>query len=78
MSVHFRKQPDGGWAFDLEGRTYIAYRNAAGFEGRAWYLTRLGGEVGTVNELQTTIEDMLATRAECVEVAREDAERENR
>lgn len=69
--IHFRRQPNGGYAFDVNGTTYIAYRNEAGFAGRDWYLTKLEGEVGTPHEIETFVRDMLVSRNAAAEIARE-------
>ena len=75
-TVHFRRQPNGSYAFDVAttGTTYFAYRNEAGFEGRQWYVTRLD----STDAPEAHVEDMLASRKECVAVAYEDAAREAR
>jgi hypothetical protein len=76
--THFRKQPNGSWAFDspITGTTYYAYRNEAGFAGRDWYVTRLDSTAdGTI---EVTVEDMLASRKECVQVAEMDAKDQDR
>jgi GH24 family phage-related lysozyme (muramidase) len=54
----------GGYRFQIEGQTFFAYRDEAGFSHRDW--TLYDGETGDV------IEDQFATRAECVERAERD------
>ena len=53
----------GGYLFRVNGREFLAYRNEAGFAHRDW-------EVWSVTQggNPKMIEDMLPTRAACVEV----------
>ena len=50
----------GGWNFGIGGLIFTAWRNEAGFAGRQWELHRDG----------RIIEDMLATRQDCIDLAR--------
>lgn len=57
--MKFTKMGRGEYAFEVDGVTYIALRNEAGFAHRDWDLYRDGRVVA----------DQLASRAECVKAA---------
>jgi hypothetical protein len=66
--MKFTKTMRGGWLFTIEGQSFEAIRNIAGFAHRDWEVwTHVGGyRLGVQGKC---IEDQLASRAECVEVA---------
>lgn len=62
--MKYTKTVRGGWQFTINGVTFEAIRNIAGFAHRDW-------EVWTVKDgaQAECIADQMASRTECVEVA---------
>lgn len=59
--MKFQKMMAGEYGFEINGRKFVAVRNIAGFAHRDWDLY----------EGDHIVADQLATRAECVEAARD-------
>ena len=67
--VRFEKTVSEGWRFTWGHRSFMAWRDPAGFGGRNWVLYEYAGPGLFEGQPDTIVADMLPTREACVEAA---------
>ena len=76
--VTFEKTVADGWRFTWGTRSFMAWRDPAGFSHRDWVLYEYDGKGGIfAGQPDIIIADQLDSRAACVEAAKEAYDRGN-